>query len=42
MVTIDFPFLSFAAASFFFFQGILALCSCHNFEKSIEAMSMSL
>lgn len=41
MVTIDFPFLSFAA-SFFFFRGILALCSCHNFEKSIEAMSMSL
>lgn len=40
MVTIDFPFLSFAA--FFFFRGILALCSCHNFEKSIEAMSMSL
>ena len=36
MVTIDFPFLRFAF--FFFLRGILASCSCHNLEKSIEAV----
>lgn len=39
LVTLDFPFLRFAL---FFFWGIPALCSCHNLEKSVQAVLMSL
>ena len=37
MFTIYFPFLRFAFF-FFFLRGILASCSCHNLERSIEAV----